>query len=182
MKKKMNLVRILLIGYFLIFNACNSKLDSNISNTSNDSLANKFEIAAMLDSFNLAAANAEYENYFNFFADDAIFMGTDATEHWDKPAYMKWAKPFFDKKHAWNFNSVDRHIYFSQDGKIAWFDELLDAPFAVICRGSGVVSKESNGWKIHQYVLSMTIPNTYSDKIRGIKAPIEDSLLNTLKK
>jgi len=27
------------------------------------------------------------------------------------------------------------------------------------CRGSGVLEKTSNGWKIKQYVLSVTIPN-----------------------
>ena len=52
----------------------------------------------MLDSFNLAAANAAYQEYFNYYTEDGTFNGTDATENWDKKAFMAWAKPFFDKK------------------------------------------------------------------------------------
>jgi hypothetical protein len=52
----------------------------------------------MLDSFNIAAANADYNGYFNYFDEDGVFMGTDATEHWNKAQFMVWAKPFFDRK------------------------------------------------------------------------------------
>lgn len=51
-----------------------------------------------------------------------------------------------------------------------------------ICRGSGVLVKENGKWKIKHYVLSMTIPNDNAEEIIKIKAPIEDALMNTLKK
>jgi len=47
-----------------------------------------------------------------------------------------------------------------------------------ICRGSGVLVKINNNWKIKQYVLSMTIPNDNSDEVVKIKAPIEDVILS----
>ncbi|WP_419868101.1 nuclear transport factor 2 family protein [Chryseobacterium sp. CT-SW4] len=139
----------------------------------------KGEIHTMLNHFNRAAAAADYESYFNYFAKESVFIGTDATEVWDKEAFMTWAKPFFDKKQTWNFTSLQRNIYFSKDGKMAWFDELLSTQMK-LCRGSGVLEKINGSWKIRQYVLSMTIPNEVVDKIVPEKTPIEDLLIEKL--
>lgn len=140
----------------------------------------KGEISAMLDGFNMAAAKADFTAYFNYFAEESTFIGTDATEIWDKKAFMSWAKPYFDKNKTWNFTSLKRNIYFAKDGKIAWFDELLDTQMK-ICRGSGVVEKINGQWKVKQYVLSVTVPNDVVDKIVEIKAPIEDTLIQKMK-
>ncbi|MBK1895912.1 nuclear transport factor 2 family protein [Chryseobacterium paridis] len=140
----------------------------------------KTEIGTMLDGFNVAAAKADFNAYFNYFADESTFIGTDATEVWDKKAFMVWAKPYFDKKRTWNFTSLKRNVYFSKDGKLAWFDELLDTQMK-ICRGSGVVEKINGSWKVKQYVLSVTVPNDVVDKVVAEKAPIEDVLLQQLK-
>lgn len=141
-----------------------------------DHNADKDNIAAMLDSFNIAAANAQYERYFNFYTEDATFNGTDATENWDKAAFKTWAKPFFEKKRTWNFTAIKRNIYFGRCSDIAWFEELLNTQMK-ICRGSGVVVKVGNDWKVQQYVLSTTVPNDVLDSVIKIKAPLEDSLI-----
>lgn len=148
---------------------------SSMPDTSNEQKA----IVAMLDSFNTAAANAEYTTYFNFYTDDAIFTGTDATERWNKQEYMAWAKPYFDKKTTWHFTALERHIYFSDTGNLAWFDELLNTQMK-ICRGSGVLIKQGNDWKVQQYILSTTVPNELIDSVTKMKAPIEDKLIEKL--
>lgn len=140
----------------------------------------KTEIATMLDAFNVAAAKADYKTYFDFYADESTFIGTDATEVWDKKQFMVWAKPYFDKKSTWNFKSLKRNIHFTKDGKMAWFDELLDTQMK-ICRGSGVVEKIGGQWKVKQYVLSVTVPNEVVDKVVEIKTPIEDAMIQKLK-
>jgi hypothetical protein len=43
----------------------------------------------LLDSFNLAAARADYKRYFDCFTEDAIFIRTDAGENWHKKRFMK---------------------------------------------------------------------------------------------
>jgi hypothetical protein len=43
-----------------------------------------------------------------------------------------------------------------------------------ICRGSGVLVKVGNDWKIKHYVLSMTVPNENVTEVVKIKTPIED--------
>ena len=137
-------------------------------------------INSLLDHWHKAAAEANYTNYFNALTEDAIFIGTDATENWNKTAFQAFSKPYFDKGKAWNFNSLERHIYFSKDKKTAWFDELLDTQMK-ICRGSGVVVKVGTEWKIQQYVLSMTIPNENTAEVVKTKTAIENPLIEKLK-
>lgn len=149
----------------------------NTSNAQNDL---KVQINNTLDAWHKAASEANYDNYFEALTDDAIFIGTDAKENWSKAAFQAFAKPYFDKGKAWSFTALERHIYFNEDKKIAWFDELLDTRMK-ICRGSGVLILLNGKWKIKHYVLSMTIPNDNSDEIIKIKAPIEETLLIDLK-
>jgi hypothetical protein len=141
----------------------------------------KEQINTTLDTWHKAATEANFVNYFDALTDDSIFIGTDATENWTKPAFQAFAKPYFDKGKAWSFTSLERHIYFSTDKKMAWFDELLNTQMK-ICRGSGVLVFINGKWKIKHYVLSMTIPNDNVDDVIKIKAPIEDDLIAKLKK
>ncbi|MGI9649819.1 nuclear transport factor 2 family protein [Chryseobacterium sp. RLHN22] len=160
--------------FFLVFGLTTLSAQSKFDKERTD-------IGTMLDGFNVAAAKADFTTYFNYFADESTFIGTDATEVWDKKQFMVWAKPYFDKKKTWNFTSLKRNIYFSKDEKLAWFDELLDTQMK-ICRGSGVVEKIKGEWKVKQYVLSVTVPNDVVDKVVAEKAPIEDALIQQLKK
>ena len=91
------------------------------------------KISKTLDVWHLAAAQADFNAYFNLMTADAIFIGTDATENWNKKDFQAYAKPHFDKGRAWNFKALERHIYLDQTGKTAWFDELLDTQMK-ICR------------------------------------------------
>lgn len=122
-------------------------------------------VGSVLDDWHHAAAVADEARYFGYFAPNAVFMGTDATERWTATAFHAWAKPYFDKKKAWTFHPRDRHIDFSGDGKTAWFDELLDTENLGLCRGSGVLVLLKGQWKIAQYNLSIPIPNALVDGI-----------------
>ena len=147
---------------------------------SNDNV--KSEINLILDNWHKAAAEANFNNYFNAMSEDAIYIGTDATENWNKQEFIKFAKPYFDRGRAWNFTALERNVYFSSDMKTVWFDELLNTQMK-ICRGSGVlVLDEKGNWKIKHYVLSMTIPNDNTDEVIKIKSLIEDKEIEKLKK
>jgi len=140
----------------------------------------KEQLATTLNAWHKAAAEANYDDYFNLLSDDAIFIGTDATENWTKSAFEAYSKPYFDKGKAWSFTAIERNIYFNNDKTLAWFDELLDTQMK-ICRGSGVMVFIKGQWKIKQYVLSMTVPNDNVDEVVKIKTPIENLLIATLK-
>ena len=167
------------IFFILIFSSFSLKSFAQITKFNKETETQN--INKMLDGFNAAAGSADFKKYFNYYAEESYFMGTDATERWNKNEFMAWAKPFFDRGKAWNFTSISRNVYFSPDGKMAWFDELLNTQMK-ICRGSGVLEKINGEWKVKQYVLSMTVPNKLSDEVTKLKAPIEDNLLRTLNK
>ncbi len=137
-------------------------------------------LGELLNNWHKAAAEARFDDYFEALDEQSVFIGTDATENWDKPAFMKFAKPYFDRGKAWNFTVLERHIYLSKDGKTAWFDELLNTQMK-ICRGSGILIKTKKGWKIKHYVLSMTVPNDNVDEVVKIKAPLEDKEIERLR-
>lgn len=140
----------------------------------------KTEINQLVNNWHKAASEANFTAYFELMADDAIFIGTDANENWNKKEFEKYSKPHFDKGKAWSFSSLERHIYFDSTGTVAWFDELLDTQMK-ICRGSGVVIKVGNQWRIKHYVLSMTVPNDSSKAVIAIKAPIEEVIIQNRK-
>lgn len=140
------------------------------------------EINLILNNWHKAAAEANFNSYFDAIAEDGIYIGTDATENWNKQEFIKFAKPFFDRGKAWNFTTLERNIYFTSDMKTVWFDELLNTQMK-ICRGSGVlVMDEKGNWKIKQYVLSMTIPNDNTNEVVQLKSLIEDATIEKLKK
>ena len=150
--------RILFIGVVFWFMGC-AQPEGNTS-------PSKSEVHAVLDDWHNAAAKADFNRYFNHFASDsAIFMGTDATERWSIPEFKTYARPHFDKGDAWSFTPVERHIYFSDAGGTAWFDESLDTPNLGPARGTGALVKQDTTWKIAHYNLSITIPNAIADTV-----------------
>ncbi len=116
------------------------------------------EINTFLDAWHLAATEANAAVFFGSMADEAVYIGTDATERWTKAEFMTFAKPYFDRGKAWDFKAYDRDLHLTSDGKIVWFSELLST-WMGICRGSGILRKTANGWKLEQYHLSVTVPN-----------------------
>ena len=126
------------------------------------------KINATLDQWHLSAANADFKGYFDLLSEEAVFIGTDASEVWDKTGFMNFSRPYFEQGKAWAFKSIDRNIYLSPSGDLAWFDELLDT-WMQLCRGSGVVRKIDGQWKIAHYVLSLTIPNEEIDPVIELK-------------
>jgi len=127
-------------------------------------------VAAVLDDWHAAAASADEARYFGHFAEGAVFLGTDATERWTVDEFRKYAHPYFAKGKAWSFRAVSRHVAFSKDGSVAWFDESLDTPNLGPSRGSGVLVRTPGGWKIAHYDLSVPIPN---DLMKELKERID---------
>ena len=141
----------------------------------------KDKINYVLDSWHMAAANADFDAYFGLMTEDGVFLGTDAMENWQNDEFKSFSKPYFDKGKAWSFTAVQRNIYLGDDTKFAWFDELLDTQMK-ICRGSGVLKKVNGQWKIAHYVLSIAVPNDNVDALVKIKQEKDNELLQELKK
>ena len=111
------------------------------------------------------AAQANYASYFAQYDKEAIFIGTDASETWTLEEFKNYAKPVFDRGSGWTYKSRERHIYFSPNKDVAWFDELLDNASLGLTRGTGVLVKTEAGWKVTQYHLTIPIPNDIADSV-----------------
>lgn len=111
--------------------------------------------------------------------EDAVFIGTDATENWNQKEFKAYCKPHFDKGSAWTFTAVQRTVFLSLEADMAWFDELLDTQMK-LCRGSGVLKKVNGEWKIAHYVLSIAVPNEHVAALIKLKKDTDNSLLATL--
>lgn len=156
------------LGLGIIVGACAPPAQAPVQ----DHASAEKAIGEMLDAWHAAAARADEQAYFSYFASDAVFMGTDATERWDVPAFRAYAHPHFAKGKAWSFRAKRRSITISPSGEFAWFDEDLDTPNLGPARGSGVVAREQNAYKLRQYNLSVPIPN---ERFAEVKRVIEGS-------
>jgi ketosteroid isomerase-like protein len=133
---------------------------------SDDELA----VSRVLDALHEAAAEADFDRYFGLYAEDAIFLGTDATERWTRADFMAYAKPYFDQGRGWTYTMTERHVSISDDGNTAWFDERLDNASLGECRGSGALVKVDGEWMVVQYNLTIPIPNALaSDVVEQIR-------------
>ncbi len=119
-------------------------------------------IQRLMDNWHHAAAVADEDVFFGSMTPDAIYLGTDDSERWLRDDMAKWAQPYFDKESAWAFTAKDRELYFANDSQTAWFEERLETWMGP-CRGSGVLQKTEDGWKLAHYNLAMLVPNDKVD-------------------
>ena len=129
-------------------------------------------VSDTLDALHTAASEAMYNRYFNLYAEDAVFLGTDATERWTKAEFAAYARPRFEDGGGWSYDVIERHISVSNDGQFAWFDERLTNASLGETRGSGVLRHSDAGWRVVQYNLTIPVPNELAtdvvQQIRGL--------------
>lgn len=145
-------VIILLVSLVLLFSC-------NISENKVDINAEKNTLNVFIDNWHHAAAVADKDVFFGSLDSNAVYLGTDPDERWLKLEFMAWGMKYFERDTAWAFKPYSRFWEFSDDMNYAWFDELLETHMG-ICRGSGIVRKDKNGWKIKHYNLALTLPNS----------------------
>jgi SnoaL-like domain len=125
----------------------------------------KSAVSEVLDNFHDAASQADGDRYFAHFAPDGIFLGTDIKERWTLEEFKAYALPYFRKGQGWTYQPKSRHIYLSQDGKTAWFDEILLNEKFGETRGSGVLIDHDGVWKLSQYHLTLPVPNEIIEEV-----------------
>ena len=116
-------------------------------------------VTSVLNNLHLYAAEARGPEYFDLFAKDAIFFGTDIDERWDKNAFQEYGLARFETGKGWTYYMTERNIYFSDDDQTCWFDELVRSDKYGELRGTGVLKLVDQDWKIVQYNLVLPMPN-----------------------
>ena len=117
----------------------------------------------LLDGLHNDAAQARFLNYFARYTADAVFLGTDRNERWTIPEFKAYARPVFDEGRGWTYHMVERNI--EGKGEIRWFDEVLHNEKLGHCRGTGVVLRTPEGWRIAHYALTMLVPNSIAAEV-----------------
>jgi hypothetical protein len=86
-------------------------------------------ISQTLDLLHAAAAKADGKTYFDLFAPDAVFIGTDASERWTMDQFRAYALPLFAQGKGWTYKPRLRHVTVARVpcSCIAWFDEISDS-------------------------------------------------------
>jgi hypothetical protein len=130
----------------------------------NDDVA---EIGRVLDALHGAADRADGHTYFSLFTADAVFIGTDVRERWPFPEFRARSEPIFASGRGWTYIRRHRHITVGtlSCGDIAWFDEVLDSAAYGTSRGTGVLVRTDQGWKVAQYALAHPIPNDVGNEV-----------------
>lgn len=136
-------------------------------------------IDTILNDLHDAASKADGPRYFALFADDAVFLGTDATERWTIAEFRDYAQKRFDTGTGWTYRPTERHVFFGPSGDTAWFDERVISEKYGECRGTGALVKREGRWLITQYNLLVPVPNdllpSVADMIREHHAKPRDA-------
>lgn len=135
--------------------------------TANASPSAVHDVADVLDRLHAAAAQSATEAYFGLFAPDAVFVGTDVAERWDLAQFRRYAEPLFAKGRGWVYTVRERHISVGRVpcGCVAWFDEVLDNAKYGTSRGTGMLLRTADGWRIEQYALTFPLPNDLAEEL-----------------
>jgi SnoaL-like domain len=130
------------------------------------------ELHSVLDDFHAAAAEANEERYLARWSPAGVFLGTDPDDRWAGDTFTDFVHASFSRGRGWTYVVESRSVDVAEDGRTAWFDERLLNDSYGVCRGTGVLQRRDDGWKIEQYSLSVPIP----DKIAGdVVARIRES-------
>ena len=114
----------------------------------------------VLDNFHDAAAHGDKDRYLGLMTDNAVFMGTDEWERWPKnPQFTAYVGSRFKDGAGWNYRSVEREVSVTESADFAWFDEVVFSDPNGRFRGTGVLVKQGDDWKIAHYAMSFLIYN-----------------------
>lgn len=138
------------------------------------------DVDAVLTDFHDAASKADMARYFSHFTTDFVFFGTDASERWPLEQFRAFCEPIFAKGRGWTYSMLERNIFASPSGDSAWFDERLANEKYGECRGTGVLVRQGERWRLAQYHLVIPVPNEFAlevveaaKRLRTIMPPAE---------
>lgn len=151
--------RALFAIFALMLGACATRYDAPADTI--DGGVDTSQIGQRLDQWHAAAAEGDFESYFDMTTQGFVFMGTDPGERWTRDEFMAYAKPRFADGHGWTYTAIERHAHSNAYGDVAWVDELLEHETFGAMRGTAVLRSPGYGddWFIAHYSLSFLIPN-----------------------
>ncbi len=124
-----------------------------------------------VDDWHQAAAAGDRDRYLGHFAPDAVYMGTDPSERWDLATFTAYVQEHFQPGAGWSYQPSNRHIMLGSGSTMAWFDEELESNGYGALRGTGVMRRDSDEWKIVHYSMVFTVPNEVRSEVINAVRP-----------
>ncbi|MGP1273461.1 MAG: nuclear transport factor 2 family protein [Phycisphaerales bacterium] len=134
------------------------------------------DVDALLSRMHEASKNADVA-YFDLFADDAVFFGTDLWERWTKSQFEALYRPYMESGRGWELQVRSRIIAVQPCDTMALFDEVLFSESFGLCRATGAARLDDGAWTIVRYHLDITIPNPVVDEVVPIAQRSIDSTI-----
>jgi ketosteroid isomerase-like protein len=128
-------------------------------------MTDRAAVDAVLDAFHAAAANADEEAYAGTLADSMVFLGTAPGERWQAGEWREFVHSYFSRGKGWTYVPSSRSVDVAEDGLTAWFDETVTNEHYGACRGTGVLRRFDEGWKIEQYNLAIPVPDELAPEL-----------------
>jgi ketosteroid isomerase-like protein len=116
-------------------------------------------VAQALVDFHRASAEADLDGYFELIAPDAVLFGTAADERHTREGLRAMLAPYFATGRGLETELLVLNLTESEDGRFAWFDARLYRPSLCELRGSGLLRRETDRWRIVQYNWGFPVPN-----------------------
>jgi ketosteroid isomerase-like protein len=117
------------------------------------------EAHRVVDDWHGAAAVGDAPRYLGHMAEDSVFMGTDSTERWDLTAFRAYVEQHMSAGKGWVYVPSDRGLVVPEGSELAWFDERLTSDGYGELRGTGVLRRDGDTWRIVHYSMTFTVPN-----------------------
>jgi ketosteroid isomerase-like protein len=155
-------------GKWVIMNITDTRRKENCM-TEETAVQNEAMVRKVLNNWHQASATADAEAFFGAMTEYGVYLGTDASERWLRDELKEWSKFAFERDTAWAFTASKREVYFSENQRTAWFEEMLDTQMGT-CRASGVLVKVGSVWKIKHYDLSIMVPNDLAKDFKKLVA------------
>ncbi|KAH8061697.1 phosphoglycolate phosphatase [Aureococcus anophagefferens] len=103
-------------------------------------------VDGVLDALHAAAAGQR--GRLALVSSDFVFLGTDATERWDRAAFEACARGRFEKGNGWAYEVLSRRS--TARGDVVFFDEDLANANLGACRSTGVLVRDGGRLKVAQ--------------------------------
>ena len=113
---------------------------------------------ATLDALHKAGAGANPAAFQSLLAQDVVFLGVAGATRLEGQSARDYFSEHLMLGKAWAYRSTGRETRLSPDGSVAWFDETLQHDQLGRGRGTGVLIRSSEGWKLAQYNLIVPLP------------------------
>lgn len=128
-------------------------------------MTDRAQVDAVLDEFHAAAAAADEARYVATLAPDAVFLGTAPGERWAGQSFREFVHSYFSRGKGWRYAPSARSVDIASDGLTAWFDETVENEHYGACRGTGVMRRDGDEWRIVQYNLTIPVPDELAPEL-----------------